>query len=262
MIARFGAERQKYELWSLALMWCPALASIAARLIGREGFTVVSFHLSGPRVAPMVLLSWVTPLLVGFCAYPLAWLSGLETFRAPAMASLGLAGAPPVLKLLVSIAINLTLGCVLAAISTTGEEIGWRGYMLTRLIDAQVPRPVLVSGVIWAAWHMPLILSGVYAVGRYPWLSPFVFALGMVAGSFVYARVRLESGSVWPAVVLHSAWNALIQGTFDAFTSGSSRQHATTSWTGESGLLVALFTVVWAWVLSPRRASLYGPPSY
>lgn len=31
-----------------------------------------------------------------------------------------------------------------------GEEIGWRGYMLTRLIDAGVPRPVLVGSILWA----------------------------------------------------------------------------------------------------------------
>jgi membrane protease YdiL (CAAX protease family) len=254
VLAHFGAERQKYELFSLVLMWCPAFSSVAARLIGREGFADVSFRLRSPRVAKMMLLAWVAPLLVGLSAYPLAWLTGLEAWQAPAMEGIGLSGAPPVLKLAVSIAVNMTLGTALAAISATGEEIGWRGYMLTRLIDAGVSRPVLISGVIWGAWHMPLILSGVYAVGRYPFLSPFAFAVGIIAGSFVYARVRLESGSVWPAVLLHSAWNALIQGTFDTFTSGGSRQQASTLWTGESGLLVALFTVVWAWLLSRPRA--------
>jgi hypothetical protein len=33
----------------------------------------------------------------------------------------------------------------------------------TRLIDAGVPRPVLVGAVIWALWHMGLILGGSYS---------------------------------------------------------------------------------------------------
>ena len=45
------------------------------------------------------------------------------------------------------------------------EEVGLRGYMLTRLFAARVPQPLFVSGVIWSLWHFPLILSGVYAAG-------------------------------------------------------------------------------------------------
>ena len=63
----------------------------------------------------------------------------------------------------------------IAAISATGEEIGWRGYMLTRLVDAKIPRPILVSGLIWWGWHAPLILSGQYASGPYPALSALLF---------------------------------------------------------------------------------------
>src|SRR3712207_7188827 len=57
---------------------------------------------------------------------------------------------------IVPFAVGMVVGLVLAA----GEEIGWRGYMLTRLIDAGVPRPVFASGLIWALWHVPLVLGG------------------------------------------------------------------------------------------------------
>jgi membrane protease YdiL (CAAX protease family) len=49
-----------------------------------------------------------------------------------------------------------------------GEEIGWRGYMLTRLIDARVPAPILTSGIVWALWHLPLVLGGGYPVASSP----------------------------------------------------------------------------------------------
>jgi membrane protease YdiL (CAAX protease family) len=245
----------KYGVLFLVLMWMPALASFLVRWRRREGFADVSFKLTGPRVKPMLLLAWVAPVLIGLSAYGLAWLTGLETFEPARMESLGMVHSPPLLELAVSIAVNMTAGTALSAISATGEELGWRGYMLTRLIAAELPRPVLLGGIIWAAWHMPLIVSGIYATGRAPWLSPPMFALCIVAASYVFARVRLESGSIWPAVLLHSTWNAVIQGTFDRFTRGGDPGHATTLWTGESGPLVAGFTVVYAWLLTRPRAT-------
>jgi uncharacterized protein len=39
-------------LWVLALMWSPALASVIARLILKEGFSDVSFRFGGLRTLP------------------------------------------------------------------------------------------------------------------------------------------------------------------------------------------------------------------
>jgi membrane protease YdiL (CAAX protease family) len=250
-IILLGAAREQYGVLFLVLMWVPALAAFLLRWRRGEGFADVSFTLRGPHVKPMLLLAWLAPLLIGLSAYPIAWLTGLETFEPPPMERVGMPHSPPLLELAASIGLNLTAGTLLSAISATGEELGWRGYMLTRLIDAKLPRPVLLGGVIWAAWHMPLIFAGVYAVGRVPWLSPPTFAVTIIAASFVFARVRLESGSVWPAVLLHSSWNALIQGTFDKFTHGGDAGHAL--WTGESGPLVAGFTVLYAWLLARSK---------
>src|SRR5262249_55094725 len=139
----------------------------------------------------------------------------------------------PVARFAAWLAYGLVLSPV-GALSAAGEEFGWRGYMLTRLIDARVPRPVLVSGVIWAAWHLPLILSGQYAAGPSPALSALVFVLDVVAFAYLVAYLRLATGSVWPAVLAHASWNTLIQGVFDASTQGDS------IWVGESGILVAI----------------------
>ena len=124
-----------------------------------------------------------------------------------------------------------TLGAIIFA---AGEEIGWRGYMLTRLIDAKVPRPILTGGLIWGLWHTPLILSGQYASGPHPSLSACIFIIDVVVFSYFIAWLRLTTGSIWPAIVAHGAWNAIIQGAFDASTTGVS------IWVGESGILILL----------------------
>jgi membrane protease YdiL (CAAX protease family) len=186
----------------------------------------------------MTVLAWLFPLPVGLLAYGLAWIWGLAQWR-----TAGVPGVPPLSDplwaFLLLVTVRLVIGVPIAAIAAAGEEIGWRGYMLTRLIELGVPRPILVSGLIWGIWHVPLILAGVYAAGPHPLLAAVMFVVVIVAQAHVLARVRLASGSVWPAVVGHSAWNATIQGVFDYSTVPDS-----SAWVGESGVLVAVAAVL------------------
>src|SRR5215217_1494923 len=118
--------------------------------------------------------------------------------------------------------------------------------MLTRLIDAGVPRPVLASGLIWGLWHLPLILAGIYAAGPFPALSAVLFMVAVPSLGYVLARMRLETGSVWPPIIAHSAWNAIIQGPFDGAATGPNAA----LWTGESGILPVIVLVVVAVIVS------------
>jgi membrane protease YdiL (CAAX protease family) len=218
----------------LALMWSPAAASVIARLVLREGFSDVSFRFGGLRTLPWYALGLGVPLAVGILAYGAAWLTGLVGVHG---------GAGAFVVGLVSAATWITLyGCLF----TAGEEIGWRGYMLTRLIDAGVPRPVLVSGLIWALWHLPLIFAGIYAAGSNPALSAVLFVGSVTSVAFVFARMRLETGSIWPVIFAHSAWNSLIQGPFDGATKGPNAA----LWTGESGIFTIIVLVVVAVLVS------------
>ena len=60
----------------------------------------------------------------------------------------------------------------MSLILVPGEEIGWRGYMLTRLIAAGVPNAVLVSGVIWGLWHRCSIPPHPVPTARCGWAKP------------------------------------------------------------------------------------------
>jgi uncharacterized protein len=223
------------------LMFVPTIASVGARLSLREGFSDVSFRFGGRRGLDAIGLALVFPVAVGFVAYGIGWTTGLAGFE-----------ARPSVGMIVPFAVGMMIGLVLAA----GEEIGWRGYMLTRLIDAGVPRPVLASGLIWAFWHVPLVLGGVYAAGPSPALSAALIVVSITSFSFVISRLRLETGSVWPAIVLHGAWNRIIQGPFDGATTGA----GATLWVGESGVLTALTLVVAAIIFSRGRWTILRKP--
>ncbi len=223
------------------LMLTPAAASVAARLTMREGFSDVSFRFGGRRGLNAVGLALLFPVVVGLLAYGAAWATGLAGFDPrPAGGTL----------------VPLATGVLVSLVLVSGEEIGWRGYMLTRLIDAGVPRPVLASGLIWGLWHVPLVLSGVYAVGPSPILSASLIMVSITSFGYVIGRMRLETGSVWPAVALHAAWNTIIQGPFDGATSGA----GATLWVGESGVLTALVLVAAAGIFSRGRWTVLRRP--
>ena len=76
------------------------------------------------------------------------------------------------------------------------------------------------------------------------------------AFSFVFARLRLETGSVWPAIALHAAWNAIIQAAFDPASTGA----GTELWIGESGIFVALTMIVAAIIFSRGRWTIRRVP--
>jgi len=234
-------------------MWTPAVSSIIARLVLREGIADISFRLSGRRRLIALLVALVLPIGIGLLAYGTGWITGLTPFTAPPLGPfqqlLPAHGASPALVFLVSLLVTMTYGTLFSLPLAFGEELGWRGYMLTRLIDAEVPKPILLSGLIWGLWHVPLIVAGLYVGGPLLIASVVLFMINVMAFGYVFARLRLATGSIWPCVLLHASWNAVIQATFDRSVTGA----MSTLWVGESGILVCVVLVVIAVVLSRGR---------
>jgi uncharacterized protein len=247
--------------WIILLKWSPAAASVAARLILREGFADVSFRLGGHRGGKAILVGLIIPIVIGLIAYGIAWMSGLAQFD-PKLEGLAtqLVGESASLAMvfLVMLALSATIGTIFGTRFVAGEEIGWRGYMLTRLIDAGVPRPILVSGLIWGLWHLPLIFGGVlYADSPSPVLAAALCMVSVTSYAYVLARLRLETGSIWPAIVAHSAYNSIIHGAFYPATTGAGAP----LWVGmEAGILVALTLVVAGVIFSRGRWTIRRVP--
>jgi membrane protease YdiL (CAAX protease family) len=91
----------------------------------------------------------------------------------------------------------------LAIVLGFGEEYGWRGYLQSELMKlGRVPGALLV-GVIWGAWHWPLILMG-YNYPGHPVLGVVLMTLYTMGIAVVLGYAVLRTGSVLLAAYLHA----------------------------------------------------------
>jgi len=111
--------------------------------------------------------------------------------------------------------------------------------------------PVL-SGAIWAMWHVPIILFAGYNAGT-GWYGVAVVSANMIGLCFVLTWLRLKSGSLWPGVILHASSNHFIQAFFDEMTVYTGRAKYIL---GEFGIEFTLIVAVLAAYFWMRRAEV------
>jgi membrane protease YdiL (CAAX protease family) len=91
------------------------------------------------------------------------------------------------------------------------EEFSWRGYLAPKLFSLGINRLVshICVGVIWALWHLPYLLVLVETTESLLTYIPRVM-IGLIILSIVYGEIRYVTNSVWPAVILHTMGNAIV----------------------------------------------------
>ena len=195
----------------LLLMWPPALgAYVARRRVERSGFAD-----AGQRRPALgwVLVAWLSPalltlitLIVSLPFYPLD--TELSAVR-QALAAGGQQASPRVL-VGVQILLALTVAVPFNAVFAFGEEFGWRGYLLPRLMTLLGPwSGTLVHGAIWGLWHAPLILLTGYNYPDHPVAGVPLFVISATLIGIWFAWLRVGSRSIWPPTIAHGALNAI-----------------------------------------------------
>ena len=138
---------------------------------------------------------------------------------------------------------SLPVAAVLNVLPALGEEIGWRGWLLPKLMPLGTLPALLISGAIWGLWHAPVILLGYNYPDAPGWLA-LITMVGMctVIGA-TFGWLRLRSGSVWPAALAHAAYNGAA-GTYLLFARAGEHVDTTRATIlGWSGWIVPLLLV-------------------
>ncbi|MGN0346681.1 MAG: CPBP family intramembrane glutamic endopeptidase [Lachnospiraceae bacterium] len=108
--------------------------------------------------------------------------------------------------------LNGIISGTIISFAALGEEGGWRGYMMPKLISlVGMKKAVLIGGIIWGLWHAPLTCVG-HNFGTdypgFPFLGIFIMCVDCVLTGILFTFVMVKSGSVWPAAIMHGVNNA------------------------------------------------------
>jgi uncharacterized protein len=208
-------------LYVTGAMWSPGLAALLTKRLFGEPISELPWKWGGARYA---WLAYLIPLAYALPVYLVVWLTPLggfleRDFLARTAAQFGWSNFPPAATLILFVVLTATLGLVAKTSRALGEEIGWRGFLVPELNKVVGFTGVsVISGLMWAAYHVPVLLFGDYNKGAPAWYSLTCFTLMVVADSFILAWLTLRSKSLWPAAIFHGSHNLFIQSIFTPLT--------------------------------------------
>jgi CAAX protease family protein len=182
----------------------PALAAIivATLVSGKLGLRDLFGRLLRWRVGiQWYLIALLMPAFVALLAIAFNnWTGGAAPNFSAAVYPFGSPETPFLQKLIVMFLI-FTLG-----FDGLGEEIGWRGYALPKLLEGRSALfSSLVLGALWAVWHFPFALTKGTFLSEVPL---YWFFINLLALSVIYTWIFNNTNqSLLLALLFHAAGN-------------------------------------------------------
>ena len=209
-----GLTDPMFGVYALGMMYTPAVAALVvtffmvkppyrARYLGLTPFK---------PVWRSIVLMLVWPIAFAALAVAGVWLASLFGWVDFQFSLAGfdeaseLAGMPAETLLIIQL-VMMPVIVAQATFSAFGEELGWRGFLVSALSPLGFWPMAIISGALWGVWHAPLILLG-YNYGR----TDIVGVLMMVGFCFFVGVLlnwaRMWCRNMWVAAVGHGALNA------------------------------------------------------
>ncbi|HAF48612.1 MAG TPA: CPBP family intramembrane metalloprotease domain-containing protein [Anaerolineaceae bacterium] len=201
-------------------MFGPAIANLLTRIITKEGKKDLFLQPNFDQKRGLYFLAaWflpglltITGAILFFLLFPQFYDKNLSTFQSMLAASGQNSSINPWIVAVMQALQALFISPILNAISTFGEEFGWRAYLQPKLMPLGGRKAVLLTGLIWGVWHWPIIFMG-YNYGSDYFGAPFLGPLAMVwftlGLSVIFGWLSIKAHSLWPAVIAHGAINGI-----------------------------------------------------
>ncbi|MGN0687834.1 MAG: CPBP family intramembrane glutamic endopeptidase [Oscillospiraceae bacterium] len=188
-------------------MLIPAVANLITRLVTKEGFkdSYLGLNFKGNakyyRASVAVIIAESVICLILIWAFYAKGLPFSEAFSADNM--------------------NTKLGAFMLQLSMSmivffpafGEEWGWRGYLMPKLMEVMgKPAAIVVGGIIWGLWHAPLTMAGHnFGTGYsfYPCGGILVMCVACTLMNAFLTLLTEKTKSIYPASFAHMINNNL-----------------------------------------------------
>lgn len=99
----------------------------------------------------------------------------------------------------------------IGSFAALGEEGGWRGYMMPKLMNLMsMPKAIIAGGIIWGIWHAPLTAVG-HNFGTdypgFPYLGILLMCVDCTFMGIMLTYITIKTESIWPAAIMHAVNN-------------------------------------------------------
>lgn len=203
--------------YALSWAWWVPLVVRGDVVFAGQGWPTHLIGLAGPAVAAVITTGWcggwheVVRLLRRCLMWRVPWIAWLAVGAAILLALMvWIVADRPAEALSYSGAPQLGILTVLFVLLLNGfgEELGWRGFMVTRLRTARSLRDTsVIVWLVWGCWHLPLFwivanFRDFGMAGAVGWI------VGLFFGSvFLAWLVGAARGSVLVVALWHTAYN-------------------------------------------------------
>lgn len=206
--------------WIVAgLMWVPGIAAIITqKYILRQPLKLLNLRFG--KIKPYIITALAIPV-VYLIIYSLTaiTLQGSPDWSLSLLfkivvetgnTSTSEAPSPTVIISLLGFA-SVFVSPVINSIFGLGEEIGWRGFLLPRLMYLGKSKAYLILSFIWAMWHLPLLLVGFF-VPDMPWQAfILMWCLTFSFGMFINEMTLFYKSTIL-AGFIHGVFNSQAYG--------------------------------------------------
>jgi membrane protease YdiL (CAAX protease family) len=196
-----------YFVLAYALTWVLAPLLTISLVLGVVGLlmpavaAIVVTALTEGKLGVKALLHRLRLWRVGLLWYVVAL--GLPVLLSAGMVTLSvLLGAPAQVEFS-----PVSLLTMIVFVLVVGEEVGWRGYALPKLLQSHSALAAsLILGVLWGGWHLPTFFVPGSPQAGIPFVAFLVFTTGAsILFTWLYLHTR---GSLLLATLFHGAINS------------------------------------------------------
>lgn len=206
-----GSNQRLESLVGLGML-APLIAHVLTRLITKEGFAMTGkgSMLFGISFKNKKWKYFIFAMFVPWVYFEVTNIIALvlvpEAFDTGILGEMGLSNEIAFVYPLIIIS-----SCTIASFAALGEEGGWRGYMMPKLMKLMsVPKAVIVGGIIWGVWHAPLTCIG-HNFGTdypgFPYVGILVMCIFCTLMGMLLTYITIKSSSIWPAAIMHAVNN-------------------------------------------------------
>jgi membrane protease YdiL (CAAX protease family) len=134
--------------------------------------------------------------------------------------------------------ILITAGLVFLLLPASfGEEYGWRGYLLPRLLPLGEIKGTLILGIIWGFWHLPVLSMAQESL----WVGIPIFLAEVMLIAFPFTWLYRASGA---SILILSLFHSSFDVWGDTFTSAVAYPGQKQLLVSDTGLICLIFLLV------------------